>query len=249
MRNVKSLLNKYTEELSNIHEELKTLPPGRLVKKVKSYAHVVDNKEITITKNPPLIKQLARKKYLLAREKQITSNIKALCNPNIKYDNRLPHEIIDSFSATYRSLPRSYFFHPAIEEWVKAPYKKNTLHQENLIYRTKNGTCCRSKSERDIADELEEYGLPYRYEAIIAPGGTHSSPDFIIKNPYTNYTIIWEHFGAVHKSEYEQSMNDKIDCYLTNGFTENEHLIYTFEAHTRDLSRIRNLIEKIILQS
>jgi len=249
MQNIISQLNKYNQELKDIHKEIEGLPPGRLVKKGKFYSHRVDNKEISITRNPALIQKLARKKYLLARKKQITNNIKALSNPNIKYDRRLPEEIIASFSATYRSLPLSYFYHPSIEKWVEASYKKNTLYQENLIYQSKNGTYLRSKSERDIANLLEDYELPYRYDAIISPGGINTSPDFVIKNPYNNKTIIWEHFGFLHKADYEQSMNDKIDRYLSGGFIENEHLIYTFEAHTRDLRRIQSLIEQIILQS
>jgi len=248
MQNIISHLDKYNKELKDIRAELETLPLGRLAKNGKTYVHVIGNKRIAITNNPPLIQQLARKKYLLARKKQITNNIKALSNPNIKYDRRLPEEVITSLPATYRSLPLSYFYHPLIEEWLEAPYRKNTLHQENLIYQSKNGTHLRSKSERDIANLLEEYQLPYRYDAIITPAGIETSPDFIIKNPYTNKTIIWEHFGFLHKASYEQSMSDKIDRYLTANFTENDNFICTFEAHTRDLRRIENRIKQVILQ-
>ena len=247
MKNIRSQLNKYNKELEAIHSELETLPPGRLAKNGKTYTHIIDNKRFGITKKPALIQQLARKKYLLARKKQLSSNIQALSNPNIKYDSRLPQEIIATFSETYRSLPLSYFYHPSIATWLEDAYDKNTLYQENLIYSSKNGIHLRSKSERDIANLLEEYQIPYRYDAIIRPGGIKTSPDFIIKNPYTNKTIIWEHFGFLHEADYEQNMNDKIDRYLSNGFTENEHFIYTFEAHTRDLSRVQNLIESMIL--
>ena len=249
MQNIISYLDKYNKELKDIHAELETLPPGRLAKNGTTYVHVIGNKRIAITNNPLLIQQLARKKYLLARKKQMINNIKALSNSNIKYDHRLPEEIITSLPATYQSLPLSYFYHPSIEEWSTAPYRKNTLHQENLIYRSKNGVYLRSKSERDIANLLEEYQLPYRYDAIISPAGIKTSPDFIIKNPYNNKTIVWEHFGFLHKASYEQNMTDKIDRYLTSTFTENDNLIYTFEAHTKDLRRIENRIKQVILQS
>jgi len=247
MQNIRLQLDRYNKELKDISAELETLPPGRLAKNDKTYVHIIGDKRIGITRNPALIQKLARKKYLLARKKQITNNIKSLTHPTTKHDNRLPHELIASFSATYRDLPLSYFYHPAIEEWSKAPYNKNTLHQENLIYKSQNGVYLRSKSERDIANILEKYQLPYRYDAIISPNGIKTSPDFIIKNPFNNRTVIWEHFGSFHKTDYEQNMNDKIDRYLSGGFIENEHLIYTFEAHTRDHSRIEKLVENIIL--
>jgi len=249
MQNVKSQLDKYNEESRDILAELETLPPGRLVKKNKSYAHAVDNKEIGITNNPALIQKLARKKYLLARKKQLLNNIKALGHPATKYDSRLPHEIIASFSATYRNLPLSYFYHPSIEKWSEVAYSKNTLHQENLIYKSNNGIYLRSKSERDIANLLEKYQLSYRYDPIISPSGIKTSPDFIVKNPFNNKSIIWEHFGTLHIAGYEKSMNDKIERYLKGGYIENDHIIYTFEAHLRDHSHVENLIEQIILQS
>ena len=249
MQNIRLQLDRYNKELKDISAELETLPPGRLAKNDKTYVHIIGDKRIGITRNPALIQKLARKKYLLARKKQLLNNIKALGHPATKYDSRLPHEIIASFSATYRNLPLSYFYHPSIEKWSEVAYSKNTLHQENLIYKSNNGIYLRSKSERDIANLLEEYQLPYRYDAIIAPAGIETSPDFIIKNPYNNKTIIWEHFGSLHRASYEQNMNDKIDRYLTANFTENDNLIYTFEAHTRDLRRIENLIKQVILQN
>jgi len=256
MQNIILQLDNYNKELKDIHTELEALPLGRLVKKNKSYIHVIDYKRIGISKELTLIQQLARKKYLLARKKQLTNNIKGFSHPTAKHDNRLPKEIIDTFSTTYQSLPHTHFYHPSIEKWSKAPYRKNTLHPESLIYQSRNGIYFRSKSERDIANLLEEYQLPYRYDAviplkrydeIISLDEIEISPDFIIKNPYNNKTIIWEHFGSLHKADYEQSMNDKIDRYLTRGFAENDDLIYTFEAHTRDHRRIQNLIENIIL--
>jgi len=249
MQNVKSQFDKHNKELRNIHTELEILPLGRLVKKGKYYAHVIDNKEVSITNKPILIQQLARKKYLLARKKQLITNIKAFAHTNLKHDNRLPKEIIDTFPATYQSLPISHFYHPSIEKWSEASYTKNTLHQENLIYQSKNGIHFRSKSERDIANLLEKYDLPYRYDSNITLNEIQFSPDFIIKNPYNDKTIIWEHFGAFHKDGYEQSMNNKMDLYLKHRFIENDNLIYTFEFHLRDHQRIEKLVKQVILQN
>jgi len=249
MRNIRSQLDKYNKELKDVYKELETLPPGRLVKKGKFYSHRIDNKEIGITNNPALIQKLARKKYLLARKKQLLNNIKALGHPATKHDSRLSAEIIATFSATYQGLPPSYFYHPEIAKWSKVAYSKNTLHQENLIYKSQNGVYLRSKSERDIANLLEKYQLPYRYDPIISPSGIKTSPDFIVKNPFNNKSIIWEHFGTLHIAEYEKSMNNKIERYLKSGYIQNEHLIYTFEAHLRDHIHVEDIIKQIILQS
>ncbi|MCL2559863.1 MAG: hypothetical protein FWE07_05190, partial [Turicibacter sp.] len=131
-----SQLNKYNKELKNIHVELDTLPLGILVKNGEFYTHKTDEKGIGITNNPQLIQQLARKKYLLIREKQLLANIKILTNFTSKHNNTSPQELISTFTKTYQSLPTSYFHHPSVTEWSKASYNKNTLYSENLIYQS-----------------------------------------------------------------------------------------------------------------
>jgi hypothetical protein len=209
-------------------EELEQLPEGRLVKKREFYYHVIGKKEIGITNNTELIRQLARKKFLLEQKKDIS---------------KTPKDIIKSLPNSYQNLPQSFFYHTDFHKWNNQPEVKNSYPMATT-YHSKNGTIVRSKSELIIANALEEYELPYRYDNLLQLVEQKMYPDFIIKNPFTNKTIIWEHFGALNQPDYEQRMTTKMKIYLEQGFVPFHNLIYTSEF---DLNRINDIIEKIIL--
>lgn len=99
-----------------------------------------------------------------------------------------------------------------------------------------------------IANLLEEYNIPYHYEIALQLGTQTKYPDFVIKNPYTGKTIIWEHFGALDQPVYEKNMNDKMQLYQKHGYKAFENLIYTFEFDMmNNQCRLKDLIEQIIL--
>ena len=239
--------NNYSKELESIKKELQTLPAGRLVKRRKFYSHVVDEKGVGITADTALIDQLGRKKYLLARQKQLTNNNSTLERAINKQDDTSQAKIIDSLPETYRQLPKTCFFHPSVKDWITEPYPSNPYKVEDLIYTTKKGIRVRSKSEVFIANLLEEYIIPYRYDAVLRLGGKVIYPDFTIKNPYNGKIIIWEHFGALHQPGYEQKMTDKIKLYTNNGYIPFDTLIYTFEFDIQNPRRLQDLIKNIIL--
>ena len=242
MGNLLIKLKNFMKELEEINKEVATLPIGHLVRKGKFYYHRIGKKDTGITKKPEIIRLLCRKKYLIARKEQLANMML-----DIKcFDIYTPRELITEFSSVYQELPISYFYHPLIETWLAEPYEKHPYPSE-AGWGTKNGVSVRSKSEYLIATELENYQIPYRYEAVLRLGNKKESPDFTIKNPFTGKTIIWEHFGALHLPDYEKKMNEKMDAYLTHGYLPNETLIYTFEFHLKKVSRIQKIIEEIIL--
>ena len=245
MKNVINKLTNYKKELEAINEELTTLPEGYLLKRKKFYWQVINGKEIGITKSPKIIQQLCRKKYLLVRQKQLTHNFSTPLNQLNKLDNRTPSEIIQEFSKAYQGLPKKYFFHPSIEPWLSKVHKMNPYPIES-IYHTKNGIQLRSKSELLIANLLEEYEIPYKYDIAFALGEKTIYPDFQIKNLFTGKFIIWEHFGALNQPSYEQQMHSKMEGYTKRGYIPFETLIYTFEFDI-DSSRLQSLIENVIL--
>ena len=65
-------------------------------------------------------------------------------------------------------------------------------------------------------------------------------------NPFTGNTIIWEHFGALHKKDYEVSMNKKMDHYRRHGYMSFKTIIYTFEFNLRDNRFLQELIDHVI---
>jgi len=244
MQSIKNALKKYKQELDRINKELKTLPPGHLGEKRSYYYHINKEKHVGITRKPKIIRQLARKKYLLARKAQLERN---LSKPLNEFNLSTPTEIIASLPDIYKTLPESYFYHPSIEPWLANPPRKNSLNPEHAKYNSSNNIQFRSLMERIIAEVLNEFNLPYHYDAVIEIGDKLVSPDFIIKNPFTGETFIWEHFGAFNQEDYAKSMNEKMNRYIENGFGPLENLIATYEYHIRDTQRIREIIEQIIL--
>ena len=115
-------LEKYRIELIEINKELQTLPDGILIKRRTSYLHAIKGKEIGISTNDQLIRQLCRKKYLLMRQKQLTHNTAILLkflnevqsgsleSPLLAtLDTTKPRELLKSLPKSYRELPEDYF--------------------------------------------------------------------------------------------------------------------------------------------
>lgn len=98
-----------------------------------------------------------------------------------------------------------------------------------------------------IANQLEFYNIPYRYEAAITLGHQTKYPDFIIKKPSNGKLILWEHFGAFHQPNYVQKMNEKMNLYTKYGYIPFETIIYTFELDIRIPHRLQGLIEATLL--
>jgi len=243
MNNTK-IVEYYKKKLSAVNAELLTLPEGCLVIRGTRYYHVVDGKTIGITKNTSLVRLLYRKKYLLSFKKMLDKNISIISKPASKLHALTHEEIIRTLPASFQEAPSSHFLHSSIEPWLAKSYQKNSYAGRKL--ETKNGIEVRSKSELMIANLLEDYNIPYHYEAAFTLAGQTKYPDFIIKQPFDGKLIIWEHFGALHLPKYEETMNDKMELYLANNFIPFETIIYTFEfdMNTR---RLKNLIENIIL--
>jgi len=237
-------LNKIRKELEALKIELKTLPEGHLNRRRKFYYHTIRGKSVGITKNKKLIRLLCRKKYILARIKQLENN---LSNPVANFDDTLPQDLIQSFSKTYQEVPISYFYHPSMDTWLSKNPEPNSYPIKGGFRTSYNKVLVRSKSEQIIASLLEEYGIPYRYDTKLMLGGKSKYPDFIIKNPFTGKEILWEHFDALHQPKYEESMHEKMNLYSQQGYIPNDTIIFTFEIDITTEHRLINLIENVIL--
>jgi len=242
MKHLINALEKYSSELKVVEEEIESLPEGYLIQKRSYYYHVIKSKQVGITFDTSLIRQLCRKRYLLVRKSQLEHNLIATSFDQV--DSRTPQELIAALPKAYQTVPIHYFYHPQVDKWQGRP-RENDLFPESAIY-VYNGINFRSMAERQIAEQLDKYGLLYRYEHILHLTDQQVSPDFLIKNPFTNQTIIWEHFGAFNQVKYADDMNDKMDAYLNQGFQPNIDLITTYQYHIRNPDRIRDLIENII---
>jgi len=240
-------LNNYQKELDNVEIELQKLPEGRLVKRGEFYCQRVEYKEVGITRKTNLIRALCRKIFLLNRKEELIALIDALSSyVNLK-EQFVSIELTSKLPPAYQDFPENYFYHPSVESFIAKGHSPSDYKPESRHYHSNNGVALRSKSEMIIANELEAYGIPYRYEAPLRFGEQVKYPDFTIKNPFNGKVVIWEHFGALHESGYENNMNEKMLLYTKHHYRPFETIIYTFEFDTKNIRRIRELIEQVIL--
>ena len=145
-------------------------------------------------------------------------------------------------------------------QWMHSFYPSNEMNPEELIYETYSGIKVRSKSERDIGNKLELYGIPYRYEqamtldtlwmddehgqALYSPKTYY--PDFLIMT-LSGQLIIWEHLGRVDLFSYRAHNMEKICAYRGRGEFDSRHLILTFESDLQNLDAVDEIIKRQIL--
>lgn len=239
-------LDRYKKELNGVDKELASLPLGSFIKRGSSYCLKHKGRERGITRKPEIIRQICRREYLRVRKRQLEHNFSILNGIPGKLDERTPGDLIAALPAVYQSFPTPYFYHPKAIAWLDEQPPTNPYKSEDLIYTSTGGTKLRSKSERDIANQLEQQGLLYYYEGLARFGGKRVYPDFTVKNPYTNYTALWEHFGAFHQPNYIQSMNEKMTLYREYGYTPLLNLVYTFESDIRDPNHLKSLIQQVM---
>ena len=133
--------------------------------------------------------------------------------------------------------------------WRKESYSINPYRQENKIYETARHEFVRSKSEMDIANLLDQMGIPYRYEAeLILHNGGVRYPDFTLLKIKTREIIYYEHFGLLDDSGYRRENLQKIGEYNQNGIILGKNLIFTFEAQGSplNLNSVRRMLSEII---
>ena len=249
MRDLKALLQQSdrenAERLQKIRSELKSLPPGRLealqMKNRTYYYQRGQSKRRGITRNPELVRKLARKRYLMEERKIIQNNLAQIKKTLSVCESYSLDAILQRIPLRVRQLPRQYFY----KKRVTHDYDKNTSHPEHLLYVTNGGEVVRSKSERSIGDMLEEYGLDYDYDRRVE--GYFYYADFTI-HCRDGSIIIWEHFGLIDTYEdYHKKALIRMEDYRKNGWRQWRNLICTFEEDIRDPQILREIIEFFIL--
>lgn len=243
MQKLSKEIKTYKKLLTDLEAELTTLPQGTLVRRKRSYLHKVGDKKMGITFNIKIQRQLARKKILLV---YIAELRKIIGGGDIEIV-QTPSAIIATLSKSYQSLPVSYFYHTDVIKWMEVPYKKSTYKIDDLVYETDNGVKVRTKSELIIANQLEKSKIPYRYEEVTYLNQNRIIPDFIVRNPFTGQTFIWEHFGALYLKDYEIRMLEKMTYFKKCGYTPFVDVIYTFESDVKHLEFLKTIINNIIL--
>ena len=250
MTNLLKVIKSYENEIQDIKQELKKLPEGHLVQRGSTYYNRVNSVDKGTTRNLALIKQLARKAYLLQRLENIEANL-SYAKQLDEYPTEDLFEIIRGLKPVYQTLPLDYFFHPGIHE--KLVHRTNTKQKpyrpEELIYYTGSGIRVRSKSERTIADTLDQYRIPYHYEAALVLDNVVWHPDFTISHPADGRVFLWEHFGIMNDEKYRKKTSEKIALYIRNGYYPSSNLICTYEQDLHKPAHLHKIIETFILNA
>lgn len=111
-----------------------------------------------------------------------------------------------------------------------------------------------SKSEIIIADALNRYNVPYRYEfplQLKTSGGrfTIIYPDFTCLNLRTRQEFLWEHFGLIEKPDYVHNAASKLELFSNNKIVHGKNLIITMETEKvpLDTRQIEQIIKEYLL--
>lgn len=116
---------------------------------------------------------------------------------------------------------------------------------ESSFY-TDKGERVRSKSEVIIANALHRNKIPYRYEyPLQLSNGKIVYPDFTVLNLKTRKEYIWEHFGMLDDPHYRETMLNKLDSYVEEGYFWGDNLIVTEESsrHALRMSMLDAIIK------
>lgn len=136
-----------------------------------------------------------------------------------------------------------------IKKWKEVEYSTGYFPEGYEEYYTFGGLRVHSKSEIIIADTLDNYGIPYRYEYPIRLDGIEKRPDFTCLNVRTRCEYIWEHFGMMGVEDYSNANIAKINRYILNGYIPGENAIFTFENSTNPLDTriVKAMIERYLM--
>ena len=137
-----------------------------------------------------------------------------------------------------------------VRQWMEIPYEPMGFEENETEYYTDGGIRVRSKSEIIIANMLEKFGVPYKYECQLKLGKRGVvRPDFTCLNIRTRKEYVWEHFGMMDVEEYARKNIQKISYYEENGFFEGDNMIMTFETSVTPVnsSLIKTMIRRNLL--
>ena len=169
-----------------------------------------------------------------------TASTSALRNPKLIHaaDSRII-QLYSKLNRTRQSLITPAILTDAqyIEEWQKISWQGRPFSEDSQGFKTARGELVRSKSEVIIADTLNRYGIPYRYEyPLRLKGGQTFHPDFLCLNVRARQEIIWEHFGMMDDPGYLENSIDKLRLYNDNNFFLGKNLIITMETQTKPIN-------------
>lgn len=257
--NLGEIQTKLENEQKFVCNALRECPQGHLLKTIERgkevYYQDVRSGGIRIrrriNRNPEIIKQLARKKYLETKVGLLDHNIDVIRKASAEFCDISPEHILQSLPRSYRQLPQDIFFQSAddaLSSWEQEPYKQSSYMPERKIHMTSKGIYVRSKSEVLIAEKLYEAQVQFRYEQTLTIGKYEFSPDFTALSK-SGKIFYWEHCGMPGNRDYMKHHKWKMEMYESVDIVPWKNLIVTYdnENGTIDLGIIESEIRNKLL--
>lgn len=213
----------------------------------------VDRNGVYLKRNQnKLAAALAQKDYDCKLIAELTVEIKILKRFLNSYQPKRIEEIYNSLHECRKTLIRPVILpdEDYAREWMNFEYKMKAFNDGASEYYSAKGERVRSKSEIIIADTLNRFNVPYRYECPINIGGNGTiHPDFTCLNIRTRKEYLWEHNGMMSDADYADYATKRIDMYTLAGYSADENLILTYETVNKPLNSrvIEYYIRKLLL--
>ena len=229
--------------LKQIQHDKKNMPEGSLRVhggKKPYYYHVTDSTGASYgrylkTKESQLAAALAQKDYLIRLEESVLQELKSLHLNEKKNGSSFlrPEDVFRSLNSYRRALvtPLIIGDEDYKTAWLKEPYNSKSFSEDDPSFYSARGDRVRSKSEVLIADILDEYCVPYRYEAPLhLKNGYTIHPDFTILRLPSRTVCYLEHCGRMDDEVYLHAFLRRENTYIENGLIPGRDVFHTFES-------------------
>ena len=203
-------------------------------------------------KDQEFASQLAQKEYNVRVIKAAEAELHSIQSFLMHFPEKHAEDVFSSLSPCLQPLVVP-FYEPDdvfLRHWLAVEYSSEIDIEADSPFHTMRGEAVRSKSEVIIANLLEQYHIPYRYEyplKLTGLGTVH--PDFTILKKDTRQEFLWEHLGMMDDPEYVQKALRKIKFYHKNGYYEGGSLILTYESSFAplDIHDAESIIKQFLL--
>lgn len=202
--------------------------------------------------NIELAENLAQKDYDRIALRELNQELNKIEDLISYYETNPYEKLLHTINANRKRLIRPIYLtdEEYIRNWCSVEYTHMGFKEKDPEFYTAKGERVRSKSEIMIADALNRFGIPYRYEYPIKLNGfglVH--PDFTCLNVRTRKEYIWEHFGMMGNAEYTRNNIEKINTYTMNGYCLGKNMIATFESYEQPIWTrvIENIIKEYLI--
>ena len=252
LHSIQNEINELEKMLARARSEIDRLPKGRLrcTNCRGTEQFYVDGKYISRNKSE-IVKGVAQREYL---EQTIPVMEERL---NLLYglrENYASHELENQYNKVCPARKGIIvpIFEPVeekVKHFLEEEYEPGIFEEtNNSEFYTEKGERVRSKSELLIAEHLNRYGIPYRYEKPLELKDrcriVICRPDFTTMNKITSRLFIYEHLGRMDDTDYVAKNIKKMELYEKNGYILGKNLIITHETSKSPLNM--NIVDDYI---